>query len=414
MNKRYKTLKINGARLMDRLMAMAKIGETPKGGVCRVALTDEDKAGRDLFVKWCQEAGCAITIDKVGNIFAHRSGKDNKLSPVLAGSHLDSQPTGGKFDGVYGVLAALEAIETLNDGQITTLRPVEVVSWTNEEGARFAPGLTGSGTYAGIFDLKYTLTREDKQGRSVGEELQRIGYVGDAPVGGRSIRAAFEAHIEQGPILEMEGKTIGIVTGVQGMRWYDIIFEGQEAHAGTTPMETRRDPVKGALRVMQRIYPLAEGQSPEARATFGEIRVEPGTVNTVPGRLTVTLDLRHPDSYVLDALDQEIRSIVESECKVMGLTGRVDEIWHMPPVSFAPECVEAVSRAADTLGLSSMEITSGAGHDALYLSQITPTGMIFVPCENGLSHNELENTKPEDLNAGANVLLHAILDLANA
>lgn len=413
MNKRHKTLQVNGARLMDRLMAMAKIGETPKGGVCRLALTDEDKAGRDLFVKWCQEAGCTITIDKVGNIFAHRPGKDEKLSPLLAGSHLDSQPTGGKFDGTYGVLAALEVIETMNDGNITTLRPVEVVSWTNEEGARFAPGLTGSGAYAGIFDLEYTLTREDKRGRFIGEELQRIGYVGDVPVGGRSIRAALEAHIEQGPILETEEKTIGIVTGVQGMRWYDITFEGQEAHAGTTPMKTRRDPVKAALKVLQRIYPLAEGQLPEARVTFGDFIVKPGSRNTVPGRLTITLDLRHPDSYILEAMDQKIRSIVESECKVMGLMGRVDEIWHMPPVSFAPECVEAISRAADTLGLSSMEIISGAGHDALYLSQVTPTGMIFIPCEKGLSHNELENAKPEDLIAGANVLLRAILDLAN-
>lgn len=376
-------------------------------------ITDEDKAGRDLFVKWCQGANCTVSVDKMGNIFAQRAGRDNNQPPVLAGSHLDSQPTGGKFDGVYGVLAGLEVIETLNDEAISTIHPVEVVSWTNEEGARFAPGLTGSGVYAGVFDLEYGLTRVDKQGHTLGEELLRIGYAGDIPVGGRSIKATFEIHIEQGPILEAEEKTIGVVSGVQGLRWYDIIFKGEEAHAGTTPMENRRDPVVGVIGVLERIYELSEQHAPYARVTFGDIKVEPGSRNTVPGRVTVTLDLRHPDSGVLDAMDQEIKSIVEGECKTSGLTGWIEELWHMPPVSFASECVETVRRAVDTLGLSSLEMISGAGHDALYLSQIMPTGMIFIPCENGLSHNELENAKAEDLISGANVLLHAILELAN-
>ena len=379
-----------------------------------MTLTDDDKAGRDLFVQWCQSARCDVTVDQVGNIFARRAGKDEDLAPVLAGSHLDSQPTGGKYDGAYGVLAALETIETLNDEGLSTLRPVEIVSWTNEEGARFAPGLTGSGAFTGVFDLEYALSREDKEGHTVGEELQRIGYAGEAPVGDRPIKAVLEAHIEQGPILEAEGKTIGIVTGVQGMRWYDIIFRGQEAHAGTTPMDTRQDPVRGAIQVMQRIYTLAAGASPEARATFGDLIVEPGSRNTVPGRLTVTLDLRHPDADVLDDLDREIQSSLTHDCEKFGLVGDLQEIWYMPPVSFATECIEAISAAADKLGNPNMEMVSGAGHDAMNLAQIAPTGMIFVPCENGLSHNELEHAEPEDLIAGGNVLLHAILALADS
>jgi N-carbamoyl-L-amino-acid hydrolase len=331
----------------------------------------------------------------------------------MAGSHLDSQPTGGKYDGVYGVLAALEAIETLNDEGISTSHPVEIVSWTNEEGARYAPGLTGSGVYTGVFDLEDRLSRVDKNGLTLGEELQRIGYAGKAPAGGRPVKAAFEIHIEQGPILEAEGVTIGVVSGVQGMRWYDLIFEGQAAHAGTTPMEHRRDPVAGAIRVLHRIYELNEKHAPEGRATFGDFKVEPGSRATVPGWLMVTLDYRHPEAAVLEAVDREIRSIMESECRAAGIEGRVEEIWHMPPVTFAPECISAVQRAADHLGYPSMEMISGAGHDAMYLAQIVPTGMIFVPCENGLSHNELENAQPEDLIAGGDVLLHAILELTD-
>lgn len=407
-------MRINGDRLVNRLIEMAQIGATPKGGVCRVALTDEDKAGRDLFVQWCQEAGCAITVDQVGNIFARRAGKDESLAPVLSGSHLDSQPTGGKYDGVYGVLAALEAIETLNDAGITTLRPVEIVSWTNEEGARFAPGLTGSGVYSGVFDLDYALSRTDKDGRTVGEELQRIGYAGEGPTGARSPNAVLEAHIEQGPILEEEAKTIGIVTGVQGMRWHDLSFEGQEAHAGTTPMKTRRDPVMGAISVLGRIYTLATSQTPEARATFGDLSVQPGARNTVPGKLTVTLDIRHPDATILDEMDRKIHSILKEESEKFGLEGELQEIWHMPPVSFAPKCIQAVSAAAVNFGYTVMEMVSGAGHDAMNLAQIAPTGMIFVPCKDGLSHNELEHAEPEDMVAGGNVLLHALLTLANS
>lgn len=406
-------LQINSERLLMRLEMMAQIGATPKGGVCRVALTDEDKAGRDLFIKWCQEAGCTVTVDQIGNIFARKAGSSDKMSAILAGSHLDSQPTGGKYDGAYGVLAALEVIETLNDKGVATTHPLEIVSWTNEEGARFAPGLTGSGVYTGEFKLENALSRADKNGLIFGEELQRIGYSGKSKVGGRPVKAALEIHIEQGPILEAEGITIGVVWGIQGMRWYDLIFEGQEAHAGTTPMDRRRDPVLCAIRVLHKIYQLNEKHSPQGRATFGDFKVEPGSRNTVPGRLKVTLDYRHPETSVLEAVDRELRSILESECRSAGIEGEVEEIWYMPPVSFAPECIAAVQRAAEKFGYSSMEIISGAGHDAMYLAQVVPTGMIFIPCENGLSHNELENAQPEDLIAGANVLLHSFLEIAN-
>jgi N-carbamoyl-L-amino-acid hydrolase len=408
------TIRINGGRLWDRLMEMAQIGATPKGGVCRVALTDEDKAGRDLFIKWCRQAGCTITVDQMGNIFAKRVGTQKNLPPVVVGSHLDSQPTGGKFDGAYGVMAALEVIETLNDHNIHTKSPLEIVSWTNEEGARFAPAMIGSGVFASVFDLEFGLSRADKAEQSIGEELQRIGYAGSAPVGGRPIKAAFEAHIEQGPILEAESKTIGVVTGVQGLRWYDLIIEGAETHAGPTPMSYRRDPVSGALPILRRIYDLATQHAPHGRATIGDIRATPGVRNTVPGRLVITVDLRHPDPAVLDSMDRAFRENVRVECDSADLEGRVEEIWHMPPVSFAPECVEAVRKAAAKIGVSSMDIVSGAGHDALYLSRVAPTGMIFVPCEGGLSHNELESARREDLIAGCNVLLHAVLDAANS
>jgi N-carbamoyl-L-amino-acid hydrolase len=302
-----KDLQINGNRLLKRITDMAQIGATKKGGVCRVALSDEDKVGRDLFIDWCRAADCEITVDQIGNIFARRGGSNSDLPVVLAGSHLDSQPTGGKFDGAYGVLAALEVVDTLNDLDLTTTHPVEIVSWTNEEGARFAPGLTGSGVYAGVFDLEETYASTDKNGLTLGEELQRIGYAGESSPGGRSIKAALEIHIVQGPILEAEGIQIGVVTGVQGMRWYDLVFEGQEAHAGTTPMERRKDPVAAAINVLEKIYRLNENYAPEGRTTFGDFTVKPGSRNTVPGQLTATLDYRHPDERVLSNVDQEIR-----------------------------------------------------------------------------------------------------------
>ena len=405
-------LRIDGGRLWSRLMAMAEHGATAKGGVCRLTGSDEDKAGRDLFVAWCREAGCQVTVDSIGNIFARRPGRDAGAGAVLAHSHLDSQPTGGRFDGVYGVLAALEVVETLNDHGIETAAPVEIGAWTNEEGARFAPALIGSGVFAGVFALDEMLAVADKEGVTLGGELARIGYAGPAPVGARPIRAAFEVHIEQGPILEAEGKTVGIVTGVQGMRWYDLVLRGEECHAGPTPMEARRDPFEGLTRILPRIYGLARANAPWGRATFGDIRAEPGSRNTVPGVLTVAVDLRHPEQEVLEAMDRDFRAIVERDCAALGLDGGIEEVWDCPAVGFDPGCIAAVGRGAEVTGYPAMEIVSGAGHDSVYLARVAPVGMIFVPCEGGLSHNEAENATPEDLEAGCNVLLHAVLSRA--
>lgn len=415
-NNSYHTLRINSDRLWDRLMAMAQIGATPKGGVCRVTLTNEDKEGRDLFVRWCKEAGCTISVDQMGNIFARRSGPNptehDESTSVLVGSHLDSVPTGGKYDGALGVLAGLEVIETLNDYNIATSIPVEIVSWTNEEGARFVPALVGSGVFAGAFDLDFALSAKDNSGFSFGAELERIGYAGAATVGDRIFKATFELHIEQGPILESEGKTIGIVTGVQGMRWYEVLLVGKEAHAGPTPMSHRRDPVKGLSSILSGIYAMADRYAPHGRTTIGSIKTEPGVTNTVPGRLTFKVDFRHPEESVLDAMQEKLEEIVQDACHKNRLLGQIHDIWELPPVKFDTGCIGAVRKAVGTVGVSSMDIISGAGHDAAYLARVAPTSMIFIPCEDGLSHNELENVKKTDVIAGANVLLQAVLTQA--
>lgn len=405
-------IRINGDRLLQRMADMAQIGATPKGGVNRVALSDEDKIGRDLFVQWCRELGCTIQVDQMGNIFARRAGKNNDLPPIMMGSHLDSQPTGGKFDGVYGVLAGLEVLETLNDNAIITEPPLELVSWTNEEGARFTPAMIGSGVFAGEFSLEYGLGRLDKAGLSLGQELQRIGYAGDVPMGGRPIQAAFELHIEQGPILEIENKTIGVVTGVQGIRWYHLILEGKEAHAGTTPMERRHDPVATALPILSQIYELATQYAPDARVTIGDLRAEPGVINTVPGTLTITVDIRHPDATTLGKMDTALTAIVQDAANKSAVPCRLEAIWYSPPINFAPDCIDAIQFGVDVTGAAAMNIVSGAGHDAVYLSKVAPTAMIFIPCEDGLSHNELENVEPEHLIIGCNVLLQAVLKSA--
>jgi N-carbamoyl-L-amino-acid hydrolase len=409
-----RALRINGERLWSRLMEMARHGATAKGGVCRLTGSDEDKAGRDLFVAWCEAAGCSVTVDKIGNIFARRAGRDDSAGAVLAGSHLDSQPTGGRFDGIYGVLAALEVVETLNDHGIETGAPVEIAAWTNEEGARFAPAMLGSGVFAGVFELDWTLAIQDKEGKALGEELARIGYAGEAAPGDRRIKAAFEVHIEQGPILEREQKTIGVVQGVQGMRWYDLVIEGQEVHAGPTPMEGRRDPFQGLMNILPDIYAIAKDRAPWGRATCGDIAALPGSRNTVPGRLTTAVDLRHPDQDTLVEMDQAMQASVERHCAELGLAGRVDTIWDSPAVTFDPACIEAVRAGVAATGYTAMDIVSGAGHDSVYLARIAPVGMIFVPCEGGLSHNEAENATPEDIAAGCDVLLHAVLAQAGA
>ena len=405
-------LRINGERLWDTLDEMAAHGLTDKGGSNRQALTDEDKAGRDLFVSWCEAAGCQVRFDEMGNIFARRPGVNNELPPVITGSHLDTQPTGGRFDGVYGVLAGLEVIRTLEDAGVVSEAPVEVVVWTNEEGARFPPAMMGSGVWAGVMDRDKIYDTQDKAGKRFEDELIRIGYRGDIPAIASPIKAAFEAHIEQGPILEAEGKTIGVLTGVQGVRWYDLIIGGEPCHAGPTPMESRKDPFMGALPILQACYELAEKYGPDGRVTFGDIQAQPGSRNTVPERLIINVDLRHPDADILDKMDAIFREKVISECDSRGLTSEVNELWHMPVTKFDGECINTVRSVTEQLGYSYKEMVSGAGHDSLYVAKVVPTSMIFVPCENGISHNEKENADINDLAAGCNVLLHSILDMA--
>ena len=405
-------LRINGERLWDRIMEMARIGATKDGGSNRQALTDLDREGRDLFCSWARNAGCSIEIDQMGNIFARREGTDRDASPVLAGSHLDTQPTGGKFDGVYGVLAALEVIETLNDSNTPTSRPVEIVVWTNEEGARFSPAMIGSGVLAGEFSLEYGHAATDKAGKSIGDELRRIGYSGEKPCKPFPIHAAFEAHIEQGPILEATEKTIGVVTGVQGMRWYDVVISGDAVHAGPTPMDQRRDPFRALHSIVAELYEMADRYAPQSRVTFGDIKAEPGARNTVPERLTLAVDLRHPTETTLEQMEEEFRAIVERSAARANVEGSVRVEWQSPAVEFNSECVAAVRTAAQNLEYPYLEIVSGAGHDSVYLSRIAATSMIFVPCKDGISHNEAESAEPGDLAAGANVLLHAIMDRA--
>jgi len=405
-------LKIDGERLWQSLMEMAKIGATEKGGVCRLALTDLDKQARDLFVAWCEEAGCAVRVDKMGNIFARRPGRNNDLPPVMTGSHLDSQPTGGKFDGAYGVLAGLEVIRTLNDHGFETEAPVEASVWTNEEGSRFPPAMVASGVFAGVFDLDYGLSRADLDGKTMGEELERIGYAGSEACG-REVGAFFEAHIEQGPILEIEEKTIGVVTGAQGQRWYELVLTGQEAHAGPTPMEARRDALVGAARVITGVNRIGLKYLPNACATVGLIQASPNSRNVIPGTVFFAVDLRHPEDEKLAAMDADLKSCAESVAEELNLELKFEQIWYSPPVAFDAKCVEAVRKGAQAAGLPYRDIVSGAGHDAVYLSQVAPTSMVFVPCEGGISHNEIENATPGDLAAGCQVLLDAIVERAN-
>jgi len=406
-------LSINGQRLWDSLMEMAKIGATPKGGVCRLALTDLDRDGRDLFVRWAKEAGCTITVDRMGNVFARRAGKDNTLTPVVTGSHADSQPTGGRFDGIYGVLGGLEVIRSLNDHGIETDRPVEVVIWTNEEGSRFAPAMVASGVFAGVFTEEYGLSRADVDGKTMGEELARIGYAGDIPCGGRPIHAAFELHIEQGPILETEGLTIGVVTHAQGQRWYEVVFTGQESHAGPTPMPRRRDALVGAARVIDLVNRIGFAHAPFACATVGMLQVYPNSRNVIPGRVFFTVDLRHPEDAVLAEMDAELRvGIAEIAAAAKVDVSSLEQIFYYKPVTFDADCVASVRAAAERFGYSHRNIVSGAGHDACYLAQVAPTSMVFVPCVGGISHNEIEDATPEWIEAGGNVLLHAMLGRA--
>jgi len=406
-------LRVNGQRLWDSIMAMARIGPGQHGGSCRLALTDEDREGRDLFVGWCREIGCSIEIDDMGNIFARRAGSDESSAPVVAGSHLDTQPHGGRFDGIYGVLAGLEVLRTLHESDVTTEAPVEVVVWTNEEGSRFAPAMIASGVYAGLFDKEYAWGRSDSNGKTIGEELQRIGYMGDSGCGEHAIGALLEAHIEQGPILEAQQNQIGVVIGGQGQRWYDLRIRGQDSHAGSTPMPGRQDALVAAAEIISMVQSLAFDFAPYAVATVGEMSVHPNSRNTIPGEVFMTIDIRNPDAEALASMASELRSCVIDCIDKHELECDLDEIWDKPPVKFDDDCIAAVENATKVLGYSHQQIVSGAGHDACQVCLVAPTSMIFVPCAGGLSHNEAESAEPADLEAGCNVLLHSMLQLAN-
>jgi beta-ureidopropionase / N-carbamoyl-L-amino-acid hydrolase len=409
-----RNLQVNGERLWASLMELAQIGATPNGGVCRLATSDLDGEARRLFIRWCEEAGCRVTIDKIGNVFARRAGRNPDLAPVMTGSHLDTQPTGGKFDGAYGVVAGLEIVRTLNDLGYETEAPIEIVAWTNEEGSRFSPAMVGSGVFAGVFDLSYGLERPDNvTGVTLGAELQRIGFAGPAAVGGRRVAAYFEAHIEQGPILEAAGKPVGIVTGAQGQRWYEITVTGQEAHAGPTPMSRRRDALVGAARMIGAVNHIGHAHAPDACATVGFVQVSPNSRNTIPGRVFFTVDFRHPKDAVLTQMDRELRAACAEAAASQNLEAAVEEFWYFPPTPFDPDLVAAVRDAAAAQGYPHQDIISGAGHDAVYMARVTPSAMVFVPCVGGISHNEIEDAKPEDLTAGCNVLLNALLEQAD-
>jgi beta-ureidopropionase / N-carbamoyl-L-amino-acid hydrolase len=405
-------IRIDGGRLWDSLMEMAKIGATPKGGCKRLTLTDLDREGRALFISWCKAAGCSVAIDEMGNVFARRPGVEDGLAPVVMGSHLDTQPTGGKFDGVLGVLGALEVVRSLNDLKIKTKRPIEIANWTNEEGSRFAPAMVSSGVFAGVYTKDFAYACEDQEGKKLGEELTRIGFKGDEPVGKRKVHAFFELHIEQGPILEAENFEVGVVTHGQGQRWYEIDLTGFESHAGSTPMPRRKDALLGAARIVELVNRTALSHAPLAVGTVGMLNPYPNSRNVIPGTAFVACEFRHPDDAVLSAMDAALREGVEAIAKEIGLTYEIRQIFYYKPVAFDKDCVAAVRRAAQHFGYTHRDIVSGAGHDACYIARVAPTSMIFTPCVDGVSHNEAEDIKPDWATAGANVLMHAVLEKA--
>jgi len=405
-------LRINGPRLWTSLMDLAQIGATDKGGVKRLALTDLDRQGRDLVVGWGREAGLAITVDKIGNVFMRREGSNPALPPVVTGSHIDTQPTGGKFDGNYGVLAGLEVIRTLNDHGLQTEAPIEVAFWTNEEGSRFVPVMMGSGVFCGAFSLETAYAARDTEGKSVGEELARIGYAGAQTPGDHPIGAYFEAHIEQGPVLEDADKVIGVVPAVMGLSWYDCTVGGMEAHAGPTPMHLRRDALQVATGIMQEVVAIANRYPPYGRGTVGMVQVFPNSRNVIPGQVKFSIDLRNVNDALLNTMHEEITAFIDKTRQDSGLSIDLERVSYYPPCPFHPDCVDAVRAATATLGYSSMDVVSGAGHDAIYVARLAPAGMIFVPCKDGISHNEIEDAQPGHLEAGCNVLLHAMLDRA--
>jgi N-carbamoyl-L-amino-acid hydrolase len=405
-------LRVNGDRLWSSLMELAKIGATVKGGVKRLTLTDLDKQGRDLVVGWARQAGMSITIDQIGNVFMRRDGINNGLPPIMTGSHIDTQPTGGKFDGNYGVLAGIEVVRTLNEKGIKTEAPIEVAFWTNEEGSRFVPVMMGSGVFCGAFTLEHAYAAKDVDGKTVGDELERIGYKGDQVPGQHPIGAYFETHIEQGPVLEDADKVIGVVPAVMGLSWYDCVVTGMEAHAGPTPMQLRKDALQVSTRIMQEVVAIANRYPPYGRGTVGMVQVFPNSRNVIPGEVKFSIDLRNVNDELLNTMHEEIHAFIDKTRQQTGLGITLERVSYYPPCPFHPDCVDAVRAATARLGYSTMDVVSGAGHDAIYAARVAPAGMIFVPCKDGISHNEIEDAKAEHLEAGCNVLLHAMLERA--
>jgi N-carbamoyl-L-amino-acid hydrolase len=405
-----RNLVIDAERLWGELMETAAIGGTPKGGICRLTLTDLDRQVRDWFKARAEALGCTVTVDDMGVMFARRPGQRADLPPIAMGSHLDTQPTGGKFDGVLGVLGALEALRTLVQAGYETFAPIEVVNWTNEEGSRFAPAMVASGVFAGAFTRDWADANKDREGVTFGAALDGIGYRGGERCGQHPLSGFFELHIEQGPILEAEDKEIGIVTGVQGMRWYEVTVTGESAHTGATPMRLRKNALLGAARLTERINAIAERHAPDALGAVGLMEVRPNSRNVVPGEVFFCVDFRHPQAAVLDELEAEFTKSLNEICDPLGLAVTSTRIWDQPPVHFDAACVASVRRAAELSGFSTRDIISGAGHDAAYVSRVAPTSMIFVPCRGGISHNEAEFTAKEQCAAGAQVLLQAVLD----
>ncbi|SMY06545.1 Zn-dependent hydrolase [Flavimaricola marinus] len=405
-------LKIDGSRLWDSLMEMAKIGPGVAGGNNRQTVTDADSEGRHLFQKWCEAAGCTMGLDQMGTMFARREGTDPDALPVYVGSHLDTQPTGGKYDGVLGVLAGLEILRSLNDLNIKTKRPIVVTNWTNEEGTRFAPAMLASGVFAGMHEQDWAYARTDAEGKTFGAELERIGWKGDEPVGARKMHAFLELHIEQGPILEAEGKDIGVVTHGQGLWWLEVTLTGKDAHTGSTPMNMRVNAGLGMARIMEAVHTIAMDHQPAAVGAVGQANVYPNSRNVIPGKAVFTIDFRSPDLAKLTSMRERLEAEAAEIAEGLGLGISIEPVGHFDPVTFDPDLVTTVRAAAERLGYSHMDIVSGAGHDACWINRVAPTVMVMCPCVDGLSHNEAEEITPEWAAKGADVLFHAVVETA--
>ena len=407
-----KNLRIDPDRLWDSLMEMAKIGPGIAGGNNRQTLTDEDAEGRALFQTWCEAAGMTMGVDTMGNMFATRPGEDPDALPVYMGSHLDTQPTGGKYDGVLGVLGGLEAVRTMNDLNVKTKHPIVIANWTNEEGTRFAPAMLASGVFAGKHTQDWAYDREDAEGKKFGDELKRIGWVGDEEVGARKMHAMFELHIEQGPILEAEGKDIGVVTHGQGLNWLEVTIVGKESHTGSTPMHMRINAGRGLALITELVHEIAMKHQPNAVGAIGHIDVYPNSRNIIPGKVVCTVDFRSHLQEVIDAMIAEFDTRAPKLCADIGVEMSWEMVGTFDPPAFDETCVKAVRDAAEELGYSHMDIVSGAGHDACWINDVAPTAMIMCPCVDGLSHNEAEDISKEWAAAGTDVLLHAVLETA--